>query len=595
MSSGRLFVGNVRPGATTEDFIRHLSPYGSVKNVEIKDKKDIDERVLSTFAFVDMDVASKSDLEKCVSECSGSAWWNGYKIKIQIAKESFMSRLAKEREQADQKPGPVIEARSHKGAPYKKIVIEKEETDFGDRVPDGQSIGGIVQFEDLSGRGNMSRKPARKYYSSSSDEDDESEGVRSKPKMPKYSGGAFMRKLESFDSDFWKEEGDQNQNDSKTKGSSKKTCFSNNNRNSAKNPNLEPLGTKNTKMDAQNTGNDNLKRVTSLKERQNQLAQQKKIIALSLSKNSKNVQRFEEPEETEPLGKANLFEEESEEDENDDNQNAFRERPEFEGPSGHHLLGLQSTFGGDDRFKMDHRFADSSGTKAKLKKEPRDKKSFKDSAKLRFDPANITSPMEVEEEKQEESSLENEPERDSFSKEKLDERFYDVDKDLKSAFNSGSSSFSLLKAFGSETNEKEKKTSSYSTTNIKSDKKKDLFSANPFKYDSSDDDEEENDQNETPAAKPVFQPLLRPSNSVVSEKFFYSENDPRFEEEDIRSKYEEERPLLASIFRKKYSSKAAALEQRSRGFGVGAKKKGKQKGFKARKKSWNNENKKDRN
>uniref|UniRef100_A0A0K2U7E0 RRM domain-containing protein n=2 Tax=Lepeophtheirus salmonis TaxID=72036 RepID=A0A0K2U7E0_LEPSM len=651
MAEGRLFIGNVCPQATEDDFNNNLSSYGTVKKVEIKNKKDIDGNVLSTFAFVDM-IAPKSQLEECVEKCSNSSWWEGYKIKIQIAKESFMSRLAKERESSTKnKSESVVEARSHKGAPYKRIVIEEEETDFGDKVPDGKSIGGVIQFDESHSKQNTSfRKPVRKYYSSSSDEDDETDGVRTKPKTPKYSGGAFMRKLESFDSDFWKEEEEKKPrlfNSYQDESSFRSKGFSNskNNLKNDQNSNLEPLGggvraekslgkaRQKDKVFEQNVnynleplgtsgpnkshfGNDDdVKRVTSLKQRKTELKRKRDNISLALrGQGSNKISRYDESDE-EPDTKTKLFDQSDDED-NETEADRFRERPEFEGPSGHRLLGLQSNFGGDDRFKMDHRFADTAGVKVKLVKKPKDK-TFKDSTKFRFDPLNDKATLSVEKSdgdvELEEDGDEVENNSEALDIEKMETRFYEVSEDLKSAFisnretNTNSSSFSLLKAFGNDLEHvAEKQTDNYVALKIKSDKKKDLFTANPFKYDSSDNEDEENSESKIGSTKKPsnmgsFPSYLKGSKSTVSENFFFVEDDIRFGEaveflnsigetlDVIRTKYEDERPALASIIRKKYRNKAHALEQRSRGFGVSSDKtmKRKKKVMKIRKRGFN--------
>ncbi|CAB4061719.1 unnamed protein product [Lepeophtheirus salmonis] len=516
MAEGRLFIGNVCPQATEDDFNNNLSSYGTVKKVEIKNKKDIDGNVLSTFAFVDM-IAPKSQLEECVEKCSNSSWWEGYKIKIQIAKESFMSRLAKERESSTKnKSESVVEARSHKGAPYKRIVIEEEETDFGDKVPDGKSIGGVIQFDESHSKQNTSfRKPVRKYYSSSSDEDDETDGVRTKPKTPKYSGGAFMRKLESFDSDFWKEEEEKKKtrlfNSYQDESSFRSKGFSNskNNLKNDQNSNLEPLGggvraekslgkaRQKDKVFEQNVnynleplgtsgpnkshfGNDDdVKRVTSLK--QQDKAQIKSPDTMKVMKNL--IQKL-----------------------------SYSIRVMMK------IMKQRRIVSEKDLNSRDHLGIVFLVSKAILEGmiALRWIIVLLILQELKFDPLNDKATLSVEKSdgdvELEEDGDEVENNSEALDIEKMETRFYEVSEDLKSAFisnretNTNSSSFSLLKAFGNDLEHvAEKQTDNYVALKIKSDKKKDLFTANPFKYDSSDNEDEENSESKIGSTKETIQ------------------------------------------------------------------------------------------
>jgi len=98
----RLFVGNLFPAVTEQDLLDRFAKFGTVSKVEIKTKKDIDGKVIDTFAFIDLGV-SDGGLSKCISSL-GNTKWKGNMVKIQQARESFMERLARERREKEAKP-----------------------------------------------------------------------------------------------------------------------------------------------------------------------------------------------------------------------------------------------------------------------------------------------------------------------------------------------------------------------------------------------------------------------------------------------------------------------------------------------------------
>ena len=69
-----------------------------MNNVEIKKKTDIDGKVLTTFAFVQVQIADESDVSKCIQKFNNLKW-KKHLIKVQQAQESFLSHLQREREE----------------------------------------------------------------------------------------------------------------------------------------------------------------------------------------------------------------------------------------------------------------------------------------------------------------------------------------------------------------------------------------------------------------------------------------------------------------------------------------------------------------
>jgi len=99
--SKRLFVGNLFPEVANQDLQKRFEKFGKIDNIEIKTKKDIDGKVVSTFAFVDLNVSDRG-LADCISTFTNTKW-KSHVIMLQQAKESFMDRLAKERKEKEAK------------------------------------------------------------------------------------------------------------------------------------------------------------------------------------------------------------------------------------------------------------------------------------------------------------------------------------------------------------------------------------------------------------------------------------------------------------------------------------------------------------
>ena len=91
----RFFVGNLFPDVGGDDLAKLFGRFGSVAS-EIKNKTDIDGKVVSTFAFVT--VTGGAEASDVIREYNGLKW-KKHSIKVQVAQESFMQRLARERQE----------------------------------------------------------------------------------------------------------------------------------------------------------------------------------------------------------------------------------------------------------------------------------------------------------------------------------------------------------------------------------------------------------------------------------------------------------------------------------------------------------------
>ncbi|XP_054582995.1 nucleolar protein 8 [Eptesicus fuscus] len=97
----RLFVGGLGRSISEVDLQNQFSRFGDVSDVEIITRKDDQGNPQKVFAYINIRVA-ESDLKKCMSVLNNTKWKGGT-LQIQIAKESFLHRLAREREEAQAK------------------------------------------------------------------------------------------------------------------------------------------------------------------------------------------------------------------------------------------------------------------------------------------------------------------------------------------------------------------------------------------------------------------------------------------------------------------------------------------------------------
>ncbi|XP_046520350.1 nucleolar protein 8-like [Equus quagga] len=97
----RLFVGGLGANISEADLRNQFSRFGEVSDVEIIARKDEQGNLQKVFAYINIRVA-EADLKKCMSVLNKTKWKGGT-LQIQLAKESFLHRLAQEREEAKAK------------------------------------------------------------------------------------------------------------------------------------------------------------------------------------------------------------------------------------------------------------------------------------------------------------------------------------------------------------------------------------------------------------------------------------------------------------------------------------------------------------
>ncbi|XP_021550093.1 nucleolar protein 8 [Neomonachus schauinslandi] len=97
----RLFVGGLGQNISKADLQNQFSRFGEVSDVELITRKDDQGNPQKVFAYINIRVA-EADLNKCMSVLNKTKWKGGT-LQIQLAKESFLHRLAQEREEAKAK------------------------------------------------------------------------------------------------------------------------------------------------------------------------------------------------------------------------------------------------------------------------------------------------------------------------------------------------------------------------------------------------------------------------------------------------------------------------------------------------------------
>ncbi|NXC56164.1 NOL8 protein, partial [Aleadryas rufinucha] len=96
--SKRLYVGGLGHTVSKAELEERFGKFGRVLEAEIITRKDDQGNPMKTFAYISVNI-SDADLKKCISVLNKTKWKGGT-LQIELAKESFLHRLATEREEA---------------------------------------------------------------------------------------------------------------------------------------------------------------------------------------------------------------------------------------------------------------------------------------------------------------------------------------------------------------------------------------------------------------------------------------------------------------------------------------------------------------
>lgn len=149
--SKRLFVGNLPPNVTEDDLFNEFSSYGKVASVDIKTKEGgVNSDKSNKFGFVQIEIDDYM-ARQCIQEFRETAY-KGFYLTVSVAKESFLDKLKREREEAAaqekfkqaQAARPkvkeveseefVIKPSKFRAEPVHRSLVEDEETSFQKRA-----------------------------------------------------------------------------------------------------------------------------------------------------------------------------------------------------------------------------------------------------------------------------------------------------------------------------------------------------------------------------------------------------------------------------------------------------------------------------
>ncbi|XP_053339462.1 nucleolar protein 8 [Clarias gariepinus] len=119
----RLYIGGLSHKISQKDLRDQIGKFGEVTDVEIITRKDEHGSPLKTFAYVNVNI-SDSEYKRCTTVLNKSKWKGGT-LQIELAKESFLHRLAEERQQAAEKiQTPRIDAKTKIVESFKAAGVE---------------------------------------------------------------------------------------------------------------------------------------------------------------------------------------------------------------------------------------------------------------------------------------------------------------------------------------------------------------------------------------------------------------------------------------------------------------------------------------
>uniref|UniRef100_A0A8C2GBJ6 Nucleolar protein 8 n=1 Tax=Cyprinus carpio TaxID=7962 RepID=A0A8C2GBJ6_CYPCA len=110
----RLYIGGLGHTVSEKDLKDRFGKFGDVSDVEIVTRKDENGAPLKRFGYININITD-AEYKRCVGILNKSTWKGGTLL-IQLAKESFLHRLAEERQQLVEK------AKAPKIIPQEKLV-----------------------------------------------------------------------------------------------------------------------------------------------------------------------------------------------------------------------------------------------------------------------------------------------------------------------------------------------------------------------------------------------------------------------------------------------------------------------------------------
>uniref|UniRef100_A0A0A1WHS3 Probable RNA-binding protein CG14230 n=1 Tax=Zeugodacus cucurbitae TaxID=28588 RepID=A0A0A1WHS3_ZEUCU len=537
MGSTRFFVANLPPNATERQVRDVFQDYGTVERVELKTKENAFEpENVKVIAFVTLQI-HPNDVNNCVDDLN----WvkiQGAQIKVSVAKESFLERLKREREEAE------------KGKTADTNVNWNEEQAESILPLSSENTRKKFTEEDLTALENDDEIGAHLLIS------------KKRASTSLHNGKIVIQNYDTAPLHI-----------------------------------IEGVKKKKKKPDGTETISEQ-KRKESQNKMTKQYKDKKSAIQQALSgmdaPKAKKIKFSDAEEEDEPAAttnnlnqksKTNIFGSDEEDDNEDDGQ--LQLKPELFGKKGAKLVELQSKQSLDPRFRIDAKFVDDDGEEdqeqddaaAKTKESNNEasselnerswqmgileqvvgtkfdtadnaQKAARKKRMLRYDPSkeehqkllrisNKEAPTEADAEFQTTATKKKQKKKQAeveettvadLGPEVSKEVFYVVTDTLAESLKTRGDGFSLLNMFGSaQVQDKRadelKKVSDAKILVNKLDKN----ALNPFKYDSSSDEEGENETAKQIATSGM-QKKAKQQNKILMESFFIPRNDARLKE-----------------------------------------------------------------
>uniref|UniRef100_A0A2M4BHS8 Putative rna-binding protein n=1 Tax=Anopheles marajoara TaxID=58244 RepID=A0A2M4BHS8_9DIPT len=559
--SFRLFVGNIPQGTSEDELRTEFSAYGIVESVEVKTKPNPLSGAADTFGFVSLKTEDRI-VSQCIKEFREQKY-KGVFLNVSRAKESFLDRLKREREEAEAQK-------------QNKSAVTSTVEQSNDTKPSKAQRAALPTLPSLGQAGESSSSESSE---SDSDEEEEASKNTSAPNRTLGVGSGSDKKEEPELVKKWNQETYIEHGKLKIipiTGQVKEVI----DRSKAhKNRSADGKELSEKARIADEKRKQGLTKLSSAYEQQ-KLAIKNALSGEGLGSKRKIAFSDDEAEDGSRPGKRKLalFDGDGDGDEDDDGfEGNFKVRKQLSGQEGQKLYEMQTAYQGDNRFRLDDRFLDKDA--AKKDDQPKSKKNKiaeKERLKQLEILSNVTGKPIASDKRNEQrnapqmqrfdpsqrNELEHESSEDNRSKlstikqaerrendyKVTDEKFYKVSDNLTGLLTGasgenngqGGAGFSLLSMFGKastapdddvESNQQEQYT--------KGDRPKD--SGARFKHESSESEEEPEDNgdqrvpdktNDDEVAKNIAQRKAGyySRQGIWKEKFFFLPNDSRFDD-----------------------------------------------------------------
>ncbi|XP_056129903.1 nucleolar protein 8 [Lampris incognitus] len=120
----RLYVGGLSHTVTQKDLRDRFGKFGEVQDVEVRTRRDDQGVPYKTFGYINMNI-SDVDFHRCMTVLNKSKWKGGT-LQIEAAKDSFLHRLAQERQALSEEgcQGPVLDPKDKVLASLRSAGVE---------------------------------------------------------------------------------------------------------------------------------------------------------------------------------------------------------------------------------------------------------------------------------------------------------------------------------------------------------------------------------------------------------------------------------------------------------------------------------------